>query len=166
MARPNIPDEMVERVENIHTKLLGYRPSSFQEALGTVSTFAKQSIDHGESEKREGEHIDTSKSARDMYSELGHVQEKGTVYVLQRSTPYRVEFIEQESRNDGGDLRVVWLTGPSGGEYRLVADCEEDRFIMEDNSQGEWRTHSTKCSGFRYRSPNHPKAGKKWDYVE
>ncbi|MFC4452099.1 hypothetical protein [Halorussus aquaticus] len=115
----------------------------------------------------------TTKTAEDMYRELACVEEGGALYTLQRATRYEVEYVERKSRNDGGDGVVVYLRSPSSGHYpngkpyRLVVDCGEDRFVMEEKRSGEeWRTHSAKFAGFRYRSPTHPKNDESWEYEE
>lgn len=114
-----------------------------------------------------------TKTAEDMYRELACVEEGGAIYTIQRSTRYEVEYVECESRNDGGDRVAVYLRSPSsskypdGKPYRLLVDCGEDRFVMEEKRDGEdWRTHSSKFAGFRYRSPSHPRNEDPWDYEE
>lgn len=114
-----------------------------------------------------------TKTAEDMYRELTCVEEGGAIYTLQQSTRYEVQYVERESRNDGGDRQLVYLRSPSssqypnGKPYRLVVDCKEDRFVMEEKRNGgDWRTYSSKFAGFRYRSPSHPQNGEPWEYEE
>jgi len=162
MPRPQIPEQLINKVEQLHKMHEGYPAGGFQEALKTVTNMAEQVTkdENLEVEKSQNQ----PKTAEDMYLELGAIEEGGSIYTLRRSTPYTVEYVERKSRSKRGDRAIVYLQGPQGGEYRLVIDSGEDRFVMEDKSPGEWRTHSTKFSGFRYRSPSHPKNGEKWEY--
>ena len=114
-----------------------------------------------------------TKTAEDMYRELSVLEEGGYVHTLRRKTPYKVDYIEQESRNSDSDRIGVYLRSPpsnnypDGKQYRLLVDCDEGRFVMEEKRQDQdWRTHSTKFAGFRYRSPSHPEAGEKWEHSE
>lgn len=113
----------------------------------------------------------SNKTAENMYRELSCVEEGGALYTLQQSTRYEVQYTERESRNDGGDRLLVYLRSPAsnqypeGKPYRLVVDCKEDRFVMEEKRDGEdWTTYSAKFAGFRYRSPSHPQNDEAWEY--
>ncbi|WP_168216010.1 hypothetical protein [Halorussus marinus] len=117
--------------------------------------------------------MEITKTAEDMYRELACVEEGGALYTLQQDTRYEVKYVERESRNEVGDRVVVYLRSPpsshypKGKPYRLVVDCGEDRYVMEEKRNGEdWRTYSAKFAGFRYRSPSHPKNEESWEYEE
>ena len=112
-----------------------------------------------------------TKSAEDMYRELSCLEEGGALYTLQQPKRYEIQCIERESRNDGHDRAIVYLRSPpsssypDGKPYRLVVDCGADRFVMEEKRKGtDWKTYSTKFSGFRYRSPSHPLNSESWEY--
>lgn len=114
-----------------------------------------------------------NKTAEDMYRELACVEEGGALYTLKKPTRFEVQYVERESRNDGGDRALVYLRSspssqyPDGKPYRLVVDCGDDRFVLEEKRAGEdWRTFSSKFSGFRYRSPSHPQNDEQWKYEE
>lgn len=54
---------------------------------------------------------------------------------------------------------------PDGKLYRLIVDCKDDHFVMEENRDGEnWTAYSAKFAGFRYRSPSHPLNDQPWEY--
>lgn len=111
------------------------------------------------------------KSAVEMYTDLAGIEEGGSLYTLQRSEPFSIEYIERISRTSKTDAKVskdrlyVYLTSKRGKEYRIAIDCGRDRCVMEHSrSTGNWETYSADLSGFRYRSPNHPKQGANWEY--
>lgn len=113
--------------------------------------------------------VEITKTAEDMYRELACIEENGALYTLQKPTRFEVQYVERESRNGGSDRVVVYLRSPpsnrypKGKPYRLVVDCLEDRFVMEEKRDGEdWRTFSSKFAGFRYRSPSHPQNDEPW----
>lgn len=110
------------------------------------------------------------KSAQQMFDDLAGVREGGSLYTLQRTEPFTIEYIErisQSSKTDPQDSKnrtTVYLSSQGGKRYRIVIDCSEGRSAMEHTRDGDWVTYSNDLSGFRYRSPNHPKHGESWDY--
>lgn len=44
MARPNIPGELKNHVEELHERAKGYPPKSFQEGVETISSLAEESL--------------------------------------------------------------------------------------------------------------------------
>lgn len=110
------------------------------------------------------------KSPREMYEDLAGIREGGSLYTLQRTEPLTIEHIERISRSSKSDSKAsadrltVSVTSSGGKRYRLVIDCGDERCAMEHIRDGEWVTYSNDLSGFRYRSPNHPENGEKWQY--
>jgi len=164
VARPQVPDQLKEEVESIHERHHQYRAGVFQEALRTVTDLAKTSFENEpttEDSKTAMEDVDLTK---EMYNGLAAVEEGGSLYALNRDSPFHVEYIDREGFVNGGGKARIYMEGPQGGKYRLVADSETDTLLIENKSSGEWETHSTRVKTFRYRSPSHPESGENWEY--
>ena len=160
MARPQIPERLVEEVEQLYEQHYGYPAGVFQEALRTVTNLAAASV---ESSKDEGER---EGSIEDVYSTLAAVEEDGLIYTLRRPTPLTVEYLELDSSASGGSKAMVYVRGRNGKRYRLVADLETDSFSIEHRRSDEWRDYRP-IDHFEYRSPSHPEAGeKRMEYSE
>lgn len=110
------------------------------------------------------------KSPEEMYADLAGVQEGGSIYTLKRAEPMTVEYIERVSRtsrdspDSSKDRTYVYLSTKVGKKYRMAVDCAENRVAMEHHKDGRWQTFSNDLSGFRYRSPSHPKRTQNWSY--
>ncbi|WP_124189893.1 hypothetical protein [Natrarchaeobius oligotrophus] len=112
------------------------------------------------------------KTPEEMYDDLAVIEEGGSIYTLQRTEPFEIEYVERISRTSKSDAdqrkdkTVVYLSTKSGKEYRMMVDCDRGRCAMEHIRDGSWVTYSNALSGFRYRSPNHPENGRNWKYDE
>ena len=110
------------------------------------------------------------KTSKEMYDELAAIEEGGSLYTLKRKEPFNIEYIEKVSRSSKSDPEesydklLIYLSTKRGKQYRINIDCKEDQCKMEHNPENGWETFSTALSGFRYRSPSHPKRGSKWDH--
>jgi hypothetical protein len=110
------------------------------------------------------------KTAQEMYADLAGITEGGSLYTLQRTSPFTVEYLEQISRtskddpDESRDQLFVYLSSSRGKEFRIHVDCADNTCKMEHNPEEGWKTYSTALSGFRYRSPSHPEHGEPWEY--
>lgn len=164
MARPQVPDRLKEEVESVHEQYREYPAGVFQEALRTVTDLAKTSLESEPTTEDRNTEMKEVDLAGEMYNGLAAVEEGGSLYTLNRDSPFQVEHVDRKSSVDGGGKARVYLEGPQGGQYRLVADSETDTLLIENKSSGEWETHSTRVKSFRYRSPSHPENGDDWEY--
>ena len=166
MTRPQIPEQLIDEVKQIHERQHGYSAGVFQEALRTVTDLAKTSF---ETEQTTPENSFSQKEeerdlVKEMYNGVAAVEEGSSLYLLDRDSPFLVEYVDRQGSINGEGVARVYLEGPQGGKYRLVADCDTESLYIENKSSGEWKTHSTRVKTFRYRSPSHPDSGANWEY--